>query len=541
MLAEQETIGRERSILQYFSCFGPNLAPDNPEARGFIYVSAARGPVVIYGALFASVAINSFAKSVADCDGRIMNGLLNASSVLSTLGAIESVLNALLSPFMGAVADLTPYRKPALGLAMAVFSVLVLVQGFLFLSENSDKPDPEDTSKFLPIPLAQSNTALVILLITVILQVVAYEMAALLTVTYSPELDKDEEKMTKYVSLGYANLNFMQLFTALSITAVALVAGWNSFQQAFFGAIWVALLTIAYIVPGYRLVGHRRVVHPDFSKKCCGLDHMRETLIEIVTKYPQLFKLLVSWTMASASMTSITVLSTSYLQFHLGYDGVLTSAVLSFALLMSIPGSLITSWAVRRLDLKRVYISILLIYALSFIIGPALFTADSVPVQDPNSTIELTQFGFCNTVDRGDIEETKQDPPGYVFYLVLFFAGIWGLGIGSIYVANTAFYGALIPGGKESTYYGVKVTYAKALTWLPPLSFTLISETRDSLQFAISVFVPFYVAAAIITFFIDVEKGQEDIKDTLHRRRGYAYEEDGEGSSKDGQVKPMEI
>ncbi|GBG28868.1 Autophagy-related protein 22 [Hondaea fermentalgiana] len=512
--------GDTKSFSDRVFCLCKGFAPDNAEARGYVYCCASRGTTSIYASLFASVALNAFALSVSDCDGEIFSGAIKASSLVSSLGVVEGVLNALLSPFLGSIADLTPHRKRGLGISFCIFLGMVLVQALFFLSKDSDKLDPEDEEgiEYLQRPLWQSDVALLILCVSVIIQVVSYEIAALMTQSYSSELSRDDLEVTRYVGLGYTTLNSMQLLLAAVVTGISLVAGFSSFQQGTVGGFIAFILALFWFIPGFRMLGERKTVDPEFSRSCCGLKHIGQTLGEILTKYPELLKFLVSWALGSGAVTSVAILSTSYLQFHLGYDGVLTSAVMALALFFSVPGSLLTHRLTRYLSLKAIYILVLVIYGISFILGPAVLLADSVPVNDVNATATLTQYGLCDFVITGDTEETRQEPASFTFYLLLVFTVTWGLCLGALYVISNSLFAALIPGGKESSFFGIKILFAKVLTWLPPLLFTTINEQVDSLRWAIVPLGPLFLLAAIVAFFIDFEKGKAHIADTMHRR-----------------------
>eukprot|EP00516_Mucochytrium_quahogii_P006349 CAMPEP_0203758090 /NCGR_PEP_ID=MMETSP0098-20131031/10843_1 /ASSEMBLY_ACC=CAM_ASM_000208 /TAXON_ID=96639 /ORGANISM=" , Strain NY0313808BC1" /LENGTH=506 /DNA_ID=CAMNT_0050650341 /DNA_START=428 /DNA_END=1948 /DNA_ORIENTATION=- len=461
---------------------------------------------------------------------------MKASSLLGVLGVIEGVTNALLSPFIGSFVDLTPWRKLSLFVSVLFFTALVGVQGVLFLSTDSDKVDPDDSEKMLQEPLFKSNFVLGILIFTIVAQVVAYEIAALLTTTYVPELSSKPEKITRYVSRAYTLLNAMQLLTAAFISGFVYALGWGGLQSGSFGALFVVIVTLAWFIPGYPKLGQRTEVDPTINKSACGLVHLWETLKEIFVQYRQLFLLLVSWTFAMASLQSITVLATTYITFHLGYSATSTSMLLAAALLFSVPGSLLTSWAVKKYNLKIVYIFILVVFGMSFLIAPFLLPADTVALEDTDNSTVVTQYGNCNTqtIDAGG--ETKQVAPDHVLYVAIICVMIWGLGIGSVYVAYTAFYALLIPGGKEASYYGIKVTFGKVLTWLGPLLFTVINENTDKLQYTLALLGPFFLIAAVVTYFVDVDRGIADVSDTLHRRRGPAVL-----SVKIEEVNPMDL
>jgi hypothetical protein len=187
-------------------CFRPSA--EEREVYGFIAVVAARGPVVIYGTLFAAIAANAFAVAVSDCTGRILGGTLKASSVLAAVGTVEGVINALAAPLIGAYADLTPYRKRATIVGFFAMQFLVLVEGLMFLSGPSTVPNlDEEDAKFHPFydkPLWDSDAAAIFLVVVIALQALLYEMLAVLSITYGAELTEDHAKTTHYISKGFA-------------------------------------------------------------------------------------------------------------------------------------------------------------------------------------------------------------------------------------------------------------------------------------------------------------------------------------------------
>ncbi len=191
---------------------------DEREAYGFIAMVAARGPVVIYGSLFAAIAANAFAVAVSDCTGRILNGALKASSVIAAVGTVEGVLNALAAPLIGAYADLTPYRKRATIVAFCAMMFLVLVEGLLFLSKPSTVPNLDKeaakTHPFYDHPLWNTDAAVIFLVVVIALQALLYEMLAVLSITYGAELTEDHAKTTHYISKAFAFVSGLAALTS---------------------------------------------------------------------------------------------------------------------------------------------------------------------------------------------------------------------------------------------------------------------------------------------------------------------------------------
>ena len=522
------------------------------EAYGFIALSAARGPVVIFAALFASVALAAFAVSVSDCNGRILSGAVQASSILSALGVVEGVVNGLASPLMGAYADLTPHRKPALLGTILLFTVLVFVQGVLFMSDPKGGPDPKlnpsfnaslnessSNRRFLEVPLFQSDTVLLLLCLTIVLQVAAYEMTALLTGGYSAELTQDLALQSHYVAKSYMLLNVMQVATVIVVFGLQLMLGLATLQAGTYGAFATGLLTLMWFVPGSFWIGHRKEVSSEMDKRCCGLRHTGTVITDITRQYSELNKFLIAWCTSSAAMSSITTLATSYLTFHLGFGSKVT-ILLGFALIFTVPGSWLAKPAVRKLGVKKALILINVAFGISFIVAPILLTAEATELPVGTNGTVLTQFGFCDTDVATGKKETQQIANPGVLYITAFFTAIWGIGIGIFYPVGNVWYARMVPGGRESSFFGIKVTYSKLLVWAPPLVFTAINEYENGayLRWAILVLTPFFFFSAILLYFVDLEKGEQQVESTIHLRRGQGYQHAGELAN--GKVDPIE-
>ncbi len=517
--------------------------------RGFLYVSAARGAVVIFGTLFASVAINEYAISVADCKGKIFNGSIKASSILGVLGTVEGVMNALLSPFLGTFADLTPHRKTMIGGLILGFTVLVFAQSMLFLSEDIGIPDPrvdqnvtdltltdrEDEIVNLRSPLLNNDLALTFLVVSVVLQVVAYEITALLTNTYAPELAPTPKRVTKLLGLAFSLLNGMQLLLVVFTIGASFTLGLDSLTQGLLAGILCCIITLSWFVPGYPMLPHRRDVAEGLKTGCCGMGHFKESLGQIFTEYKQLRLFLFGWMAASASMQSITILATTYLTFHLGFSGALVSAVLGGALLFVIPGSLMAGWVVKKVPLVRANVICFICFGLSFIVAPFVLTSEpkdfDIETEKSKLILPYGQCEFTLTQDFDALQDPElleeaikasREATGIAFFAAIGFTCIWGIGLGIGYVLNPSLFSMLMPGGRESVMFGIKVTFAKAFTWLPPLLFTTWNENDwfGGLQYSLFLIAPGFFIGALITSFVDEEKGKQEIAHTMHLRRG---------------------
>lgn len=489
-----------------------------PEAVGYVAASGGRGPGVIFDALFSVVAFNAFAVALADCNGRVLGGSIAVTSVVSTLATIEGVISPVISPFLGGIADTTPNRKPLLGIAFAVVATTLVLQGVFFLSEDTDRVDPSsDSGEPLARPLLYSDEALIGLAIVILINVVTYELAALLTVSYSPELTKDETEQMGFIADSYAANNGSQLFFLIIVIGISLVLGLNSFEQGAVGAFVCAAYSSALFYWGFSKLGSRRDIDPELNKACCGTRQLFDAFMHMVRNYPQVLKYLISWGFSAAAVTSSVALATTYFQLYLGYSGQNVSILLGIALLCSVPGSILSRiWHKKfGISVKKLYIIINVCYGATFLLAPVTLVSERIVPGNGTQSI----FGKCeNATTEAAVGFSA---PDHVFYLALLFVFFNGIFLGHIYPLNTQFYALLIPGGEENTYYGMKVTTSKVLTWLPPLVFTVVSEAYDGdLRFALLANGFMFLAGATVAVFIDVEQGRRDIEHTLKFRQG---------------------
>jgi len=501
---------------------------ENGEARGFVYLFAARGAPSIFAGLFASVAQNEFARAMADCDAMILGGRLKASSFVSTIGIITGVSIAVIGPFLGTLADITPYRKTLLaGFYISLF-LFSLAMAILLLSGESHTVDPENPSEFLPEPLWHSNASLIAIGVFFALGGIAYEGAALLSASLAPELSTDDLKVTRYLGYAYLMMNGSQVVVALFVILLGHLLSWNSFDQGSYGGFISVVYAVCWFFPGYRLIKSRGIGIPKVNKACFGLGHLVDSSREVWTTYPQLAKFLISWSFGNAGAGAISILATTYLQFYLGFSSFLTSCFLALALVFSLPGSLLISMLAQFFSLKRIYVGINILAGVSFFLTPAILIADSVPVSNNSSSGDSqasTQYGMCDTVTAEAGNAFEQVTDDYVVFIVGALCVVWGLLLGGIFTVCNGLFSALVPGGKETTFFSIRVTFASLLTWLPPLLYTTINEKFDHLRWSIVGLGPIFLMAALIGCLIDFDQAKLDIHDTLRYRQGDSWKE----------------
>jgi MFS family permease len=326
-----------------------------------------------------------------------------------------------------------------------------------------------------------------------------------------------------------SNLN--QLVLVLAVTAGGMVLHLTALQKGFIGALAVIVLSMAWFIPGAMWLGHRRDgVQKD--RRWCGLRLIGVAFIDMFLKYPELGKLMLGWAFSAGALSSMVSLSTSYLQFHLGLSQGVTSLLLAAALLFAVPGSFLAPLIQRRFGLKDSFVLVNVIYFLSFVIAPFALNPESASALNATSTANNTvvPFGKCPDLQEflrlnanTSVSELYQGPrksSSTTLILTALFVAGWGLGIGMVYPLTNALTAVLIPGGRETTYFGIKVACAKSLVWLPPLLFIVINDAFNSLRFAIMPLAAMFLIAALITYTVNLDKAHAAVEDTLDMRRG---------------------
>lgn len=483
----------------------------------------------MYGALYGVVAVNFFAQTLADCTGTLeIFGSLKASSLVSSMVVAEGVINSILSPFFGGFADVTPHRKIAFGVTFFVLMLGQVLQGVAFLPGERTRQDPNDAKLLLPEPLLREDSVLIVAALVYIASAVAFELNALLLAAYAPELTKDEEKQHGFIADAYGFGNVTQLTYTIVMTAFAFALNLGPFTSAVVSAVLSIVWSVGCFVYAYPRLGERTTVDPELDTRCLGAAHIISEICSGMCKYPDLFIFLFSWAPIAASSSNAISLATSYLQFHLNFSSLEIQGLLALSLVMTVPGAILARVLMQSVKVppKKVYMAVALVQGTSFILAPLVLTSDPVFAKG-NGTLSV--FGRCDDPIENTVIAVKAGPG--VLYITAGFVLLWGLLSGMIYPVNVALFSLLIPGGKETTYFGIKVTFSKILNWLPALLFTIINEA-GSLQYSIAPLGAMSLTALIIASFIDVERGSTAIEDTLKYRRGVGAPE----TSKDEQV-----
>lgn len=478
------------------SCWHGLEYKDNLEAKGYLKLAASRGCFTVFGALYATLALNELALNVQDCDGNILNGSLKASSAIAVTVFIDAAFNAVISPFWGVLGDLFVHQRKAMYIVSHATWLLMVIVQMILVSVS----DPEDSYIFIFIA-------------TAVIGSLGLELSIVLLVSYLPEIAPDTEDVAKITGRGFAWTNGMQLFLALGTTAIGFATGIEDASDlALVAGTITALVWLYFTVPGFQLLKGRTKRDEPNKDLCSTFTKTLGLFKDSFTKYKQIGLFLTSYMFFFAGVGNVVALATQFLLAAVGLQPFLISVITAILLVVATFSALFIHSLIDRFDLKKAYLMIITFWLVLSVTGP--FAMQGSVVGEQNQT-----DGIKEGCPEGSTIAKVEPADGAVF-IVLMYGIMYGAGIGIAFGLAQTLYIEIIPGGDESGYFGLKVVASKLLSWAPSLAFTAINESfDDATDIAFLCVAPFFLIGLVIGFFIDVEKGKEDIKDTLHKRQ----------------------
>mmetsp|Transcript_8571 Transcript_8571/g.10290 ORF Transcript_8571/g.10290 Transcript_8571/m.10290 type:complete len:530 (+) Transcript_8571:244-1833(+) len=486
----------------------------NEEASAFLKLATSRGAATVYSALYATIALSFLAKLAENCDEEILGGSIKSSSAIASTIFIEGVISAILSPVSGVIADGTPHRKFMYIVFHAAWLSMVLLQALLVETD-----DPNDAT-------------LLLYMASLILTSVFLEISITLINAYIPEVTDDEEDVHRLNARTFAFLNGFQLLLALIVTAAGFVLFPESkdisqdeeaFSLAQIAAGVVIFFWLYLTVPAIgKLQKRNNEKMVAKASGCSKLNALCENLRETYTVYPQIGIFLVSYMFFFAGVNNVVGLASNFLLSGAGLSGfevALASAVLLF---FSVPGALLVAPFLKRFELKKAYLISITFWVVISATGPFLMIGDfSTKDLLARNNSEYEFFNPNNCTLEQQSEKTVVEKGGGGFFVVLIYAILYGIGIGTAFPISQSIMVLIIPGGKEAGYFGLKTVSAKLLAWAPALCFVSVNEALENrIDLAFLTISPFFVLALVFGIVMDLDKAQQDIKHTLHLRHG---------------------
>lgn len=463
--------------------------------RSWLRLATSRALSSGFGGLFSATAILYIAERLdTDCDGRINIGPFNwrISSLLAISSVMENSALAFLAPTFGALGDSRYDRKHLL-----IFSCFIWV-GLFFVSALSLLFTPSISIFFF------FSTSVIILRIF-------YELFLVLLFAYLPEVAKTEDEINALSSRNYGIIKTVQLFATIFITLLTIIFSntfTNDLPYTVIAHFMVVLWFCYFGIPGIRgLPEARRKSQAETNAKVFSV--LKETILEIRKEFHSVAWFLIAFTMYFSAILSVISLKISFVRevfdFRTREIGSLAVITLIFAAL----GAFSVERLAKRIKLKTILFSAILLYGTLTLFLPFLLFAEDVEV-----------INASRTTDSGCVvyDSLSKKPTSTSFVLLYLFSATLGYLLGLVYPVNIAIYSQILPGGRETTYFALKHVCAVGFGWVPPLVFAIVNERTGNIKVALSSISIFFFLSLPFISFINVEKGKEEVEYTLKNR-----------------------
>ncbi len=425
------------------------------EQRGwYMYDFANSAFSVTVVTLFMGPYLTALTKSAADSSGYVhpLGIPIYAPSFYSYMVALSVILQVLVLPVVGAIADYGRRKKQVLA-ATAYFGAAVTMAMFFL-----------EGKEYL-----LGGMLFVISNLSFGASIVIYN-------SFLPEIAPLEQRdavSSKGFAWGYLGgglllaLNLVLLLKAESLGITRGLAVRISLSSS--GAWW-AIFTIPTLL-ALRNRGPARALAAGQSAVGTVLRQLAHTAAE-VRKYPQTLTFLIAYLLYNDAIQTVLTLASQF-----GSDELhISESNLTLAILMvqfvAFPGSIAFSWLANAITAKRAVIVSLVIWTGTLVY---IYAAVKTTVQ---------------------------------FFVM---AAIVAVVMGGSQALSRSLYAQIIPKGREAEYYSVYEVSDKGTSWMCPIFFGLAMQFTHSYRLAVLSLIVFFVAGLLVLLKVDMEQGERDV------------------------------
>jgi UMF1 family MFS transporter len=386
---------------------------------------------------------------LTSCDISLFGWDFAAGSLWGYLLSFATVIQVLIVPLMGAIADRTSNKKPMLAFfafgGSAATIAMALVGG--------------------------SNWQLGVLLF--ILGNIGYGTSVVIYYSYIPEIATADERdglSTKGWAFGYlggGTALAMQLAIYLFRDSLGITEG-NAAQIAFLlSGIWWALFTL---IPLRRLPGPNpaKVITPvEGSTITAGFRELGNT-VRHARGFPLTLAFLGTYLIYTDGISTVANVSAQYGSEELKLSTDILITTILIVQFVAFIGGILHGIVARHIGAKKTIMISLVVWVL--VVGGAYFVQAGQAVQ---------------------------------FYAV---AGGIGLVLGGTNALSRSLFSQMIPAGKEAQYFAVYEIGERATSWLGPLLFAFMAGSTGSYRYAIISLVIFFFIGLVLMHFVPVRR-----------------------------------
>ncbi|GAA3010238.1 MFS transporter [Actinokineospora diospyrosa] len=395
---------------------------------------------------------NGNTDKLRDCDISLLGLDFPAGSLWGYLLSIATVIQVLVVPLMGAIADRSSNKKPMMA-AFAFGGSLATIAMSL---------------------VSGSNWGLGVVLF--ILGNIGYGTSVVIYYSFLPEIATADERdglSSRGWAFGYLGSGLalaIQLVIYLFRDSIGITAG-NAAQIAFvLSGIWWALFTL---IPLRRLRGHHERPQGTAAEGArgsvltAGFRELRTTLRE-ARAYPLTLAFLGTYLIYTDGIATVANVSAQYGREELKFEADVLITTILIVQFVAFFGGVLHGLLARRVGAKKTIMASLAVW--------------------------VVVIGFAYFVQAGQALQ---------FYLL---AGGIGLVLGGTNALSRSLFSQLVPAGKEAQYFSVYEMGERATSWLGPLLFAVMASTTGSYRYAIISLVVFFVIGLVLMYFVPVRR-----------------------------------
>lgn len=445
------------------------------ERRGWYLYDWANSPfyssvTTVFGALYMSSVAAVDAKSditrngdspcrtpggvenkLQNCDVSLFGLHFPAGSVWGYLLSVATVVQVLVLPIAGAVADRSRHKRRILGGFAALGAVATAL---MFL-------------------MAEGNWQLGAVLF--IIGNIGYGASLVIYYSFLVDIAGPDER-DAVSARGWA-FGYLGGGLALALQ-LAFYLGRDALGVSQPAAVRICFLTsgiwwLVFTIPVVRALPRTQVpvaVERGLSVLTAGFAELRKTVVA-AKAYPLTLAFLGSYLVFTDGITTVVSVSAQYGKDELKFsDEVLIVTVLVIQF-VAYAGGTVHGLVARRFGAKRTILGSLALWIL--VIGSAYFVQAGKPLQ---------------------------------FYAVA--VGI-GLVLGGTNALSRSLFSQMIPEGKDAQYYSLYVVGEKGTSWLGPLVFAGVGQATGSFRLAIVALVVFFVVGLVLVWLVPVRRAIE--------------------------------
>ncbi len=426
------------------------------EQRGwYFYDWAASAFSTTVGTVFLGPYLTSIAESAADAGEQItLFGIIpvTAQSYVPYGVALSVLVQLLLMPVVGAIADTAKSKKAVMGVFAYIGAFAVM--GMFFLQG--------DNYQLGGLLFIVANAA--------------FGAAIVVYNSFLPQIATPDERdgvSSRAWAMGYVGgliLLVINLALFLGHSSLGLTESMAVRIALFSAGAWWALFTL---IPLARLRNRPPPPVPEGEVRRVGLRQLAQTLRDL-RRYPVALLFIIAFLFYNDGIQTVIALSATYADQELGLGTTVVIVAVIIVQVVGIAGALLLARLARRYTTKRVVLASLVLWTLVLVLAFVM-------------------------------------PPGSaaLFWVLAAFIGFV---LGGSQALSRSLFAQLVPRDREAEYFAFYEISGSASSILGPLLFGLTLQFLGSYRIAILAMVVFFIIGGVLLSRVNMARGRADVE-----------------------------